>query len=203
MILFVDLETSDLLKPRLPLSDPSQPWAVTVAAELCGIDGAPIAFFHDQVRSEGRPVKAGAEAVHGVSSRQAARDGTNEVVILGHLCGLAARALYLVGHSIEFDRKVIESLLIRRGKDTRLWTRPGLQTLCTMKAATAFCQIKSDPPRDDNSYRWPSLDAACLTLLGEPTRQGAHSAWDDMQRAKRLFFALHERKAFGLGSAAA
>ncbi|WP_024278593.1 hypothetical protein [Xanthobacter sp. 126] len=192
-LLFVDAETSDLLKRDRPLDDPSQPWAVSIAAQLV-IDGADSDHFQVHVKAEGRQVRAGAEAVHGISTRSAAKRGVSEVVALGMLCGFAAQAEMVVGHGIDFDRQVIEGCLLRRGKETRLWTRPGLEFVDTMKAATPFCRIKAD--REDGSFKWPSLDEAYSILLGEAPRAGEHGAWDDLQRCRRLHAWLADRGAF-------
>lgn len=190
-ILFVDTESSDLVKWDLPPEDPAQPWPVSIAAELV-VGGIASDFFHAHVKAEGRVVREDAAAVHGVSTRKAAKSGISEVVALGMLCGFASQARQVVGHGIDFDRKLIEGSLLRRGKESRLWTRPGLEFICTMKAATPFCRLE----RQDGSPKWPSLDEACEILLGEPRREGAHGAWDDMKRAQRLFFWLQERGAF-------
>lgn len=192
-ILFLDIETSDLLKRDRSLSDPSQPWAVSIAAQLV-IDGDDADHFHVHVKAEGRQVRAGAEAVHGISTRSAAKRGVSEVVALGMLCGLAAQAEMVVGHGIDFDRQVIEGCLLRRGKETRLWTRPGLEFVDTMKAATPFCRIPTD--REDGSFKWPSLGEAGTILRSEPPREGAHDAWSDLQRCRRLYDWLADRGAF-------
>lgn len=193
MFLMVDTETSDLIKRHVALDDPSQPWVVTLSAELLNVDGESIDFFSTHIRADGRKVRDNAAAIHGVSSSQAGRSGVPEVAALAMLCHFAAQARYCVGYGIDFDRQVIEGVLLRRGKDPHLWTRPGLEFVDCMKAATPICKIIPDPPRDDGSYRWPTLDAACAHLLGETPRAGKHRSWDDCQRVRRLFFALRER----------
>lgn len=191
MFLAVDVESSDLIKRDLPLSDASQPWAVGIAAQLFGEDGKPVDFFCTKIRGDGRQIRPGAEKVHGISSRAAGRGGISEVAALGMLCGLAAQASYLIGHNVEFDRQVIEGLLIRLGKDTKLWVRPGLQSVCTMLASVALCRLPSG--REDGQFKYPSLDEACEILLGESRREGHHAAWDDCDRARRVFLVLRER----------
>lgn len=191
-ILFVDCETSDLLKRDLALDDLSQPWCVSIAAVLA-VPGRPDQEINLPIRAEGRKIRAGAEAVHGVSSREAAKHGVPEVAVLAVLCWLAAQAECVVGHGIGFDRDVVTSVLMRRGKDSRLWTRPGLTFHDTMKLATPFCRIPS--VFDDGGFKWPSLDEACSILLGEPPRAGEHSAKDDLQRTRRLWAWLCDHNA--------
>ena len=181
--LYIDLESSDLLHRDLPLDHPSQPWAISIAAELVMDDGRSW-FMHLPIRSEGRPIAAGAEAVHGVSTRQAASVGVNEIPVLGTLCGLAENASCVVGHGIPFDRDVVTSLLMRKGKNTRMWTMAGLEFVDTMTAAAPLCRLPG--ASDSGEFKWPSLDEACSILLGMEPREGPHSAWEDLQRTRRL-----------------
>lgn len=203
MFLIVDIESSGLLMKDRPLSDPQQPWIVSCAAELVSAEGKTLDFFHRRVKADGRKIKDDAAKVHGISSRQAATFGASEIVVLGMLSSMVADARYVIGHGLKlFDKMVIEGVLIRRGKDARLFERPGLEFLDTMETATAFCKIEPKPAFESNQYKWPSLDEACQIILGEEPREGPHDAWEDCQRTKRLFFALKERNAFEIPEAA-
>ena len=51
-----------------------------------------------------------------------------------------------------------------------------------------------DPRRGDHE--------ACEILLREPPRTGPHNAWEDIQRAKLLFFWLRSHDAFETTEAA-
>ena len=185
-ILFIDCESSGKIKDSLPLSDPSQPWAVSIAAELCRMDGTTISHMHMQIRADGRMISEGAERVHGISNRQAAMSGVSEAAVIGSLIGLSAQAQIVAGHGVNFDKRLVEGVVRRAGKNPANWLRPGIQWFCTMEAATPFCRIK----REDGSYKWPSLDEACETMLSLPRRVGHHSAWDDLQRMKALYFEI-------------
>jgi hypothetical protein len=201
VILFVHLATSDFIKRNLPLTDPSQPWIVALAAELADGDGRTLDFVSTRVRAApGRKIREGAEAHHGITSREAAKAGISEIVALGVLCGLAAQARYVVGHGIEFDRLTVESVLLRSGKDARLWTRPGLESLDPMTTAAPFCRIIGEPPREDGQYKWPSIDDAVHVLLGEAKREPPFEPWEDVQRTKRLFWHLRSLNAYELAA---
>jgi len=201
MWVIADTETSGLLKRGLPLHAPEQPWIVSISAEHIGPDRETISFFSSRIRAEdGRLIEDGASGVHGISSRSAARHGVPAIVGIGFLCHMASDARYVVGWGLDFDRQIVEGELIRRKKDTRLWTRPGLAFVDLMKVATNFCRIPHPEPRDDNQWKWPSLDEACEKLLGEE-RRGQHHGWDDVQRTKRLFFWLLDRGAIEMTGA--
>lgn len=202
MLLFIDCETSGLIKRNLPLDSAEQPWCCQIAAELCDEVGNQLACLNTRIRANGRTIDEGARNVHGVSSALAGRTGVSELSALGVLCGresLASQARYAIGHGIEFDRDVVTSVLARHGRDATTWTRPGLEFIDTMKAAAPFCKLPSD--HDSGGYKWPSLDEACQILLGESPRVGHHDAWSDITRCKHLFFWLRLRGAFEMEAA--
>lgn len=197
MILFVDCETSDLLKRNLPLSDPAQPWAVSIAAELTDDAGMTAGHLWTAIRADGRKIREGAEAVHGVSSAMAGRTGASEIAALGLLTDFSKQSNRCVGFGIDFDRRVIEGVLVRRGKDARHWVRPGLEFVDLMQVCTPICKLPPKEPREDGGFKWPSLDEACRIVLGKEPRTGLHNAWEDCQRAKELYFALLQDGAIG------
>ena len=199
MLLFIDVETSGLLRRDLPPDDPGQPWVISLAAELCDVDGNQLAIINTAIRANGRTISEGARAVHGVSSRDAGHTGISELAALAVLCGresFVSQATHLIGHNIDFDVGVIEGVLLRCGREASALRRPGLQTACTMKAATPFCKIAPAKPRDDGSYKWPSMNECRTMLLGKPANDGLHGALQDMLDAKELYFWLRERGAF-------
>lgn len=198
IFLVVDLETSDLPKPDLPPTDPNQPWIVQVAAQLRAESGETLDHFCTRILADGRQIRAGAQKVHGISTREAGRGGVNEVTALGMLIGFAKQATHVIAHGAEFERLVVASNLARMGKDASMWLRPGLQFLCTMKAATPFCHLPGKG--EGGSFKWPSLDEAVEILLGLPPRPGEHDAWDDLELTWPLFLALRSRGAFDLAA---
>lgn len=186
--LLIDTETSDLLRDDLPLDDPSQPWIVVVAAELVTDDGAALDFISLRIKADGRSIRSGATQVHGISTRQASRSGVSEIAALAILCDLAAQADSMVGYGVGFDRKVVESALLRRKKDPRMWVRPGIQVVDLIPACAAICKIPSEHP--SGGYKWPSLDQAAQAILGLNPRQGIHTAHEDLVRAKLIWMQL-------------
>jgi len=201
-LLFIDVETSGLLKRDIPLDSNEQPWCCHIAAELCDDAGRQLASLNTPVRAHGRAISTAASNIHGVTSTMAGRTGVSELAALGVLCGresLASQARYVIGHGISFDRDIVTSTLARLGRDAISWVRPGLQFICTMTAAAPFCRIESR--HESGGYKWPSLDEACGMLLGMAPRSGPHNAWDDLQRAKSLFFHLRSSGAFEMSEA--
>lgn len=200
MILAIDTETSGLPAKGAVPGSAQYPWPVQIGAVLFGFDGHNLAVFHSSVRAEGRSISAGAQGVHGVSSRQAAKAGVPELVAVNIVCHFASEAKYFVGYNAEFDRGILESSLIRLGKDTAKLMRPGLQLVDLMRPAAQFCKIPSD--RDSGEYRWPKLDDALAIIRHDRRRDGPHNALKDALAAKRLFLSLHHRRAFDIPEAA-
>lgn len=197
MILLLNLETSDLIKPELPLSDPAQPWIVEVAASMHDRDlTTTYGRFQTRVRADGRKIRPGAEKVHGISNRAAGRYGMSEIRMLGALTGLVDQCEAVVGFGLNgFDKKVVESVLIRQGKKTASWTRAGLEFIDIIGCCAQACRLQGN--HESNTYRWPTLDQACEILLGEAPQPGIHDAWDDLGRAGRLYKFLRDSGRLG------
>jgi hypothetical protein len=102
---------------------------------------------------------------------------------------------FIVGYGVDFDRDVIAGTMMRAGlaKSLERWMRPGIVFRDLKDACTPFCKVPSG--RDDDAYRWPSLDVAGEVLCGIPPRGGPHASWDDATRARRVFFELVRRGA--------
>lgn len=200
MILSIDVETSGLPSKDAVLGSASYPWPVQVGAVLFTFEGQNLAVFHSRIRADGRSISAGAQQVHGISTRQAAKSGVPEILGLSVICNFAAEAKYAVGYNIDFDRKILESSLIRLGKDGSKLMRPGLEAIDLMKASTAFCKLPSEGA--EGGYKWPKLGEALITIRHERPRHGHHNALEDAMAAKRLFLSLHHRGAFEISEAA-
>lgn len=192
MLLFFDIETSDLLRRDIPMDDQNQPWIVSIAAELVDFDGNHIAGMDTRIRADGRKIRAGAEGVHGISNRAAAKSGRNEIVALGFLIGMASEAEYAVAYTGEFSRDCVTSVLMRRGKSVEIWKRPGLQFIDCKKAAVPFCRVPSD--KESGGFSRPPLAIAVKTLLGEDIPERPEPR-EKVAYTKRIFFKLLELKA--------
>ena len=194
MIVFVKCETSDLLKKQLPPEDPGQPWPTVIAADLCEDDGKTFDFFQHHIRANNRKIRPGATEANGLSTRIADKRGVAEILALGDVSGYAAQALTIVGYNYrEFDSIVLTGALVRLQKNPRILERAGLIKLSLIQIAAQACKIPT--VRDDQQYKWPTLDEACKILLDEepPGDCGWLKTWADCQRIKRLYFNLKGR----------
>jgi DNA polymerase III epsilon subunit-like protein len=199
LALAIDLESSGLPPPGVEKGHAQYPWACQIGCILFDLEGNELAVLETLIKSEGRKMQAGAIAVHGISDQDAAIFGVGEVPAYALLCHLAAKAQWLVGFHVKFDRDIAESALIRLNKDTRMLVRSGLEVIDLVQPCAAVCKLPTD--HDSGSYRWPNLDVACEKILGEPPREGKHGALDDSRRAKRLFLELWKQNVIELEAA--
>lgn len=196
-LLFVDCETSGLIDRGKPIEDPSQPWVVSIAAELTDIEGISIGHFAVRIKADGRTIKPGAEKVHGISAKAAGRGGVSEQFALGMLAQFVAQIPYggfVIGYGVDFDRDVILGTMLRGGMKNSAdrWSRPGVVFRDMKDACTPFCRVPSG--KDDDGYKWPTLDIAGEVLCGISPRTDFHSSYDDATRSRRVYFELVRRK---------
>jgi DNA polymerase III epsilon subunit-like protein len=196
LALALDLESSGLPPSGVEKGHPQYPWACQIGCLLFDLEGNEMAVLETIIKSEGRKMQPGAIVVHGISDQDAATFGVTEISAYALLCHLAAKARWLVGFHVKFDRDIVESALMRLQRDARMLVRPGLEVVDLVQPCAAVCKIESD--HESGTYRWPNLDKACETILGDAPRQGKHGALDDARRAKRLFLELRKRNVIEL-----
>lgn len=196
MILAVDVETSNLPPRGMGIENPQYPWPMQIGAVLFDVDGRDHAIFSSRIRADGRTVSDGAQAVHGISAREAGRSGIPEIVGLSLVCHFASQAKYLTGYNVEFDRDILHASIIRLNQDPRRLIRPGLALIDLMRPSSAFCKL--DSGREDGQYKFPRLSEALSGIRNERPADGRHDALRDARSAKRLFLSLRHRGALEL-----
>lgn len=211
-LLFIDVESSGLIREDLPLNDSAQPWPMQVSAMLCNETGAIANFFSHVVKAEGRTAKENAVKVHGISAWATTQIGVPEPRVLGILSDMLKTvpmtAMRVISFS-DFDRKLISSAFARFGESqgrpgsyARLWEhRVGTEFLNVQHPwAQQVCKLPSQIEGGD--YKWPSLDEAAEIILGRPPREGFHDAFTDMLLLRDIYFELQRRGFFNRSAAA-
>lgn len=205
-LLFVDVESSGLLRKDLPLSDAGQPWPMQISAMLCNEAGSITNFFSHLIKAEGRTAKENAVKVHGITAWATTQVGVPEPRVLG-LLGDLLKTVPMVGMKVisfsDFDRQIISSAFARFGESqgkpgayARLWeARTGTEFVnVQVPFAQQACKLPSG--FESGEYRWPTLDEAAEVILGRPPREGFHDAFADMLLLKDIYFALKARGVF-------
>lgn len=93
--------------------------------------------------------------------------------------------VYLIGHNIDYDTKVIEAEMYRLGYDTG--SIESILQICTMHSSIDFCSFAG---RSDS--RFPKLQELYTKLFHEPFIN-AHDAYCDIFATYKCFWALVDR----------
>ena len=95
------------------------------------------------------------------------------------------QAIFIVGHNIDFDKKILGAELIRLHRPDVMNSK---RTYCTMQAGTNFCRIPGN-----YGYKWPKLQELYIKLFGHDF-DGAHNAMSDIEATQECFWELRRRR---------
>lgn len=193
MILFFDTETTGLFQDRLPVDDPSQPYIVQLAAQLCEETGEPVAGFSfivdPGIGSPGISIPEAASKVHGITEEKAVQFGVSSESALSAFTHLYQRADVVCAHNIKFDKGVVEAAIARHYQKVLPLRKP---LFCTMEAATP---IVNHPPTERmramgmTKPKPPRLEECIRHFFGEAL-EGAHDAMIDVIACRRVYMHL-------------
>ncbi len=192
MLLFMDTETTGFLNERAPVDDPSQPYIVQLAAQLCEDDGAAVSSFSfivDPGVSSGVTIPERASAVHGITNDRAEKLGVTPKFAIEAFRSLYAHADLVVAHNIKFDKGVIEAAISRQYGKVIPLRKP---LFCTMEAASLIMKL---PPTERmiaagfDKPKPPKLEECVKAFFAEELA-GAHDAMIDVQACRRVYFHL-------------
>lgn len=190
---FFDTETSDMIKFKLPNSDPSQPWICQVAAVVMDETQRPLHQMCFIVHSHGLPMSPEAADVHKISIELCDSVGIQSGAAFGMLLNLFDASRTLVAHNAQFDLRMLKIVAHRIHEDAHtdlealLADRP---VICTMQRTTKFCQLPF--PSGRNGYKWPKLEELYYKLFGTHMEH-AHDALGDVRATAKCFFELKSR----------
>lgn len=185
MELFIDTETSGLLRDDLPASDPSQPHIIQLGAHLVALDGRTVAILETLIKPNGWSVEPEAFAVHKIPEADCVRYGVDVRSALAMLQQMCMKARTIIGHHVEFDRKVIAAQLAKVESDGLWWQRQAQKFFCTMEHSLPHCQIPGE-----FGLKFPSLqEAFCHFNPGVPFVT-THRAGEDIQACAAIYRAI-------------
>lgn len=186
MELFFDTETSGFPKDSLEPDDPKQPWIMQLAGILSDEDKI-YSEFNFLIKSEDRHCSAGAEKVHGISTKDCDEGGLLESTVALVFDHIANDANVLVCHNYNFDIKLIK-YLYARCEIFELEQILNKSYFCTMIESTELCQL----PSKRGGYKWPKLIELYKFLFNE-SFDGAHDALADVRATRRCYYELKRR----------
>lgn len=188
MILFFDTETTGFFQDRLPVDDPSQPYVVQLAAQLCEDSGEPLAGI-SLIVDPCVEIPVQASNVHGITNEKAKQLGVTLEFAISAFQHLYARADLIVAHNIKFDKGVMEAAIARQYQRVRPITK---KLFCTMETASPIIKL---PPTDRmkaagfDKPKPPKLEE-CIRHFFNEELDGAHDAMVDVAACRRVYMHL-------------
>ncbi len=193
MILFIDTESSGLLRDGLPIDDDAQPHLLALSIKLVDDKGRRVHRWTTLVRPDGWSIEAEAEKVHGISERRAYRDGIPLLEAIRPLRVLAPMASIIIGHGLQhFDRRLIDVALYRLKAQGEWWASRGKDMVDTTEITKNICQL----PGQFGDYKFPTLaEAHDILIPAMAPYVSTHDAEADVDACERIYFAALARLA--------
>ena len=151
---------------------------------------------HDYIiQPKGFSIPPEATRIHGITTEIAKEKGTPIKEVIGKFMEDVYAAKTLVGHNIEFDKKVINTELIRlrlnnEYDDMNSYDFMSKESICTMKESILFCEI---PSRNYyHPYKQPKLQELHKKLFGYEF-EDAHNSMSDVTATLKCFKEMRKR----------
>ena len=186
-ILYFDTETTGVpLNYKAPSSDTNNwPRLVQLAWILTDEEGTRIHTGNLVIKPDGFVIPADATKVHGITTQRAKEEGVPLAEVIERFKSDLDMATYIVGHNIEFDKKIVGAEMIRLGMKDDLEKK---KSYCTMQSSIDFCKIPGK-----YGYKYPKLQELYRKLFGEDF-EDAHNAMSDIEATEKCFWELRKRK---------
>jgi DNA polymerase III epsilon subunit-like protein len=186
MYLFFDTETTGLpANWKAPVEDLANWPRMVQAAWILHDNGGNEIFSKNYiVKPEGFVIPETAAKIHGITTEMAAKKGYPPEKVLSELQEMIAAADFLVGHNIDFDKKIVGAEFLRRNIKNNLAAKPAI---CTMKCAAKYCAIENQ-----YGYKWPKLSELHYRLFRTGFAE-AHNASADIAITAKCFWEMKRR----------
>ena len=186
-LLFFDTETTGVpLNYKASSSDTKNwPRLVQLAWVLTDEEGNRIHTGNLIVKPEGFIIPTDATRVHGITTQRANEEGVPLAEVIEQFKADLDVATYIVGHNIEFDKKIMGAEMIRLGMKDIMDSK---KSYCTMQSSIDFCKIPGK-----YGYKYPKLQELYKKLFGTEF-ENAHNAMSDIEATEKCFWELRKRK---------
>lgn len=187
MELFVDTETSDMIKWKLPDSHVTQPWIVQLGAILSTRD-IKYAELNLLIKAYNNVIAPGAFKAHNISVEMTNIGGVDELDVFVTFTQLVEQADLIVCHNTAFDLRMLRLVARRLWLDHLVSLLKEKKSYCTMLTTTDLLKL----PKTRGGYKWPKLQELYNYLFGE-NFSGAHDAMNDVRATRKCYYELTKR----------
>ena len=186
-IVFFDTETTGVpLNYKAPSSDTNNwPRLVQLAWILTDEEGNRIHTGNLIVKPEDFIIPTDATRVHGITTQRANEEGVPLAEVIEQFNADLDVANYIVGHNIDFDKKIVGAEMIRLGLKDIMDSK---KSYCTMQSSINFCRIPGK-----YGYKYPKLQELYKKLFGSEFNN-AHNALSDVEATEKCFWELKKRE---------
>lgn len=188
LYLYMDCETTGLLKYGNDVPDDEQPYIAALAATLASPDEGVIDELDVLIKPDGWIMEHDAGAVNGLSMTVLEAAGIHITEALERFNALKAQATARVGFGIHFDKRM---LAIEATRHDIRHDSSGLETIDLMHVCKPICAL---PPtaKMKGGFKPPKLTEAYEIIMGRPLDR-AHSALADTRACMEIHFKLMEQ----------
>ena len=178
--LFFDTETAGLPKNYHALTHWLSNWPRLVQLSWITTDeDCNVLSENDYIiYPEGFTIPEDAVRLHGITTEIAKEKGKPLKEVVDKFMEDFNAATTIVGHNIDFDKKIIGAELIRLGRNDIMSSK---EALCTMKGSVDYCKIPSS-----HGYKWPKLQELHKKLFGCEF-EDAHNSMSDVKATLKCF----------------
>lgn len=181
MILFLDTETTSLIKYGERSAHPDQPHLVELAGILTDDKWNVVDTFHAVVRPMGWHIPKEVTGIHGITEAFATEHGIDEKQAVDQFMALADSASLRIAYNEPFDARILRIALTRHAPE-RLDKWAAMPAECAMRLTQKLIGGKI-----------PTLFEAYKAVMGKHLKQ-QHTAMGDAQACMELFRKLATTK---------
>ncbi len=185
--LFFDTETTGTpLKYNVPsYNTENWPRLVQLSWILMTEDCEKVTEKNYIVKPDGFTIPKEVSDIHKITTQYALACGRELGSVIDDFLRDFNKSKFIVGHNIEFDKKILGAELVRLGKFDTMNTK---KSLCTMKSSVDFCKIPGK-----YGFKYPKLQELYFKLFGRNFVE-AHNAINDVEATQQCFWELRKRK---------
>lgn len=139
------------------------------------------------IKPNGFVIPTAASSIHGITTQKAIVEGEPIQEAIDRFISDFNKATYIVGHNVEFDKKIVGAEMIRLGMKDVMDEKP---SYCTMLSTINFCAI---PSYNRFDFKYPKLQEL-FEILFDEEYDNAHNAMSDVEATEKCFWELKKRK---------
>jgi DNA polymerase-3 subunit alpha len=188
MYFVFDVETTGLPKNYKAGYEDTENWPrmVEIAWKVLDKDLKIIKQENYIIKPDGFTIPQEAIDIHGIDNEQALSEGVSITIALHALYMDLGDCVYLVGHNVHFDKRIVGCEMFRCGLLIDLEFFKGLKQICTMNSSISTVGLKQ---ANSNKAKYPNLNELHKFLFNKDI-EDSHQAENDVRATVDCFIEL-------------